>query len=380
MPNNFHREAERLAAEAEALTRQGDRSAAQHTYAAAAAQERQALALVPPEKPRSRTILAVSLASLLYKASRLEEAESLIYALLSDANLLPFGRVQLKELLQVVFDEQSLPKGYRYSKEELIVTLRGAQIGSGTAPLDLVLQKGADLKSYTVRAAEFRGNFPFRRRGAPPAAVSEALLARATQPVASSYRFAIRFVEPAQLDLLQPPRIKAEEVSDTIFSFFRLVTAGTQDSVERLRQLVPDDDYRKAMLKLARNVVPTETGLSEIEITRSRGTARGGAALERFALRRDSKFALNAAIEFERPKPKSKPRSYVGVLRALHLDKRWLEIQTKDGGVIHWTTPADVLDDVVGPMVNRLVRIRGHVDVKGGKDHFCLDDIELEGD
>jgi hypothetical protein len=61
----------------------------------------------------------------------------------------------------------------------------------------------------------------------------------------------------------------------------------------------------------------------------------------------------------------------------LHLDKRWLEIHLEGGGAQRCETPEDVLDDVVGPMVNKNVKIAGFWSRKRGNRRFFLDDIEL---
>ena len=48
-----------------------------------------------------------------------------------------------------------------------------------------------------------------------------------------------------------------------------------------------------------------------------------------------------------------------GILRAVHLDQDWLEVTIVDGGEKHvkiWET-GEVIDDVVGPMVNRRVTV-----------------------
>lgn len=64
-----------------------------------------------------------------------------------------------------------------------------------------------------------------------------------------------------------------------------------------------------------------------------------------------------------------------GILRAVHLDNKWLEISKPDGSHRRFITKDDVLDDVVGPMVNRPVLVRAHSSSKTGALH--LDDIEL---
>jgi hypothetical protein len=65
-----------------------------------------------------------------------------------------------------------------------------------------------------------------------------------------------------------------------------------------------------------------------------------------------------------------------GTLRALHLDKDWLEVATTDNPPQHLKIEeaGDVLDDVVGPMVNRLV----HVSVIRRGKRLVYQDIELE--
>lgn len=106
---------------------------------------------------RTWSILAVSHASLLYRARNFQDAELALYAYLAQRELQGFARRQLRELLDVVLDEQALPDGYEYSGDEIVFTLRGDDIGRGTAPLDLVLQKAADVKNVVARAAELQG-------------------------------------------------------------------------------------------------------------------------------------------------------------------------------------------------------------------------------
>jgi hypothetical protein len=65
-----------------------------------------------------------------------------------------------------------------------------------------------------------------------------------------------------------------------------------------------------------------------------------------------------------------------GTLRALHLDKDWLEIATTtdDAARIRVDSATEVLDDVIGPMVNRRVIVRA---VKQ-KHKYLYRDIELD--
>ena len=64
----------------------------------------------------------------------------------------------------------------------------------------------------------------------------------------------------------------------------------------------------------------------------------------------------------------------IGVLRAVHLDKDWLEVHSNDGATIHVERAGDPIDDIVGPMVNHRVLV--DVVVRGKKRLFR--DIQLD--
>jgi hypothetical protein len=87
--------------------------------------------------------------------------------------------------------------------------------------------------------------------------------------------------------------------------------------------------------------------------------------------------AINAAFRREsRPAETDVEReqSIRGVLRAIHLDHDWLDLAVEDTAV-HVIGVGEVVDDVIGPMVNRPVIVRATIDAKG-RYHFR--DIEPE--
>ncbi|HYW10689.1 MAG TPA: hypothetical protein VE871_02000 [Longimicrobium sp.] len=102
---NEHRQAEAYAAEASLLSQRGDVREAAELYRRAAVAERQALALVPRDQVRTWNVLAVSLASLLYKSEAFSEAERTMTSLLESEALLPWAREELSELLEAVTDK-----------------------------------------------------------------------------------------------------------------------------------------------------------------------------------------------------------------------------------------------------------------------------------
>lgn len=97
-----HQRAQELAAEAAEALRAGDTRRARELFSMAADSEARALRHVPAEKVRTTSILAVSLASLQFKAGRLDEAESICRDLLINRDLLPTARAQLLDILAAI--------------------------------------------------------------------------------------------------------------------------------------------------------------------------------------------------------------------------------------------------------------------------------------
>lgn len=110
-PNAEHEKSQELAAQAAIAMREGDRAKAQRLYAAAAKLEEEALIKLPDGVPRTKGILAVSLASLLYKAREYNRAEKWIMRAMLADDIFPPARLQLKELLEVVWDERAVDDG-----------------------------------------------------------------------------------------------------------------------------------------------------------------------------------------------------------------------------------------------------------------------------
>jgi hypothetical protein len=142
-----------------------------------------------------------------------------------------------------------------------------------------------------------------------------------------------------------------------------------------MEALVPDKQYREAFLNLSRNLAPTGRSFERLDI-RDAGTP----AVIVASFEVETRQGLNAAIRRSKPaKPESPTESTEairGTLRALHLDKDWLEVATIDNPPQHLKIEeaGDVLDDVVGPMVNRLMNVSV---IRRGKK-LVYQDIELE--
>jgi hypothetical protein len=131
------------------------------------------------------------------------------------------------------------------------------------------------------------------------------------------------------------------------------------DPEQELPRVVEDEAYREVFLKLSRNLAPTGKTFERLEV---RDVGAPSAPAVAFAP--DTRRELNMALrKYRPPRPLKASEESVeirGILRGVHLDKDWLEVQAREPnvGTIHIDKAGDVLDDVVGPMVNRPVIVR----------------------
>jgi hypothetical protein len=132
---------------------------------------------------------------------------------------------------------------------------------------------------------------------------------------------------------------------------------------------VPDETYRSTFLKLARNLSPTGKTFERIEL-------RVSGEVHPVALGVESRSNINHQLRKKAEltiKKEELPEELHGILRAVHLDKDWLEIIVNDAP-IHIDGLQDAVDDVIGPMVNRAVIVRV---IRVPQNKFKFIDIEL---
>lgn len=370
MINETHDQSQRLASEAAISLQRGCTEDAKSLYERAALLEEKALDALPSDKVRTRGILAVSLVSLYYKAAAYEKGEAFVHRFLSRGDLPGFANHQLRELLQTIWDERNLQLlGLHDTGEQIVVSLRGEEVGSGTAPVELVLNRIAGIQSLIYRIAEWRGRFPFRTKGLPPTRVQELCKLWVTQAQAGSYRFGIRLMEPSQYAFpFRDREFTASEISTSLLKVSQVIAT---EGPEAIKGFIPDKNYRQAMQKLMRNILPDGRKVREIEIVRIHGEP-----LEKVTLFKETKERISTSLEVDEP---SAPTQELlkGTLRGLHLDQKWLHVVTPEGEQLRCDIEREVLDDVVGPMVNQRVIVHGTSYLKR-KGKFKLVDIELD--
>jgi hypothetical protein len=184
-----------------------------------------------------------------------------------------------------------------------------------------------------------------------------------------SYRFAVRLEKAAQMTLFE----MTPEIEEVTRKFMQIIRTVIQEPPEDLSQAVPNPEYRSGFLKMSRNLAPTGKTFNrlEIESTYDSDTVP-------IILYPDSRESLTRIIrsEVDQTNEESQDSIITGVLRALNLERDWLEIKSDEGPSVRIFQAGEAIDDIVGPMVNRKVIVTVAYNLKNNR--YLYRDIQLE--
>lgn len=362
----FHAESERLAIDAQLASRARNSEDAQALYKRAAESELMALNQLDASKVRTRGITAVSAVALWFKACEYAAAEQLAYSMLADSHIPAFAREELRNLVQAIWIESSkLKAGVAFVPGQVMVSVKGGEVVTGGAPLDLIVDKVQTIQSMFYRTIEFLNGATHRRAGPPSKELQDSCRPWLFQAAPGSYQFSVAIQKPAQQDFF-----RQEVVPERIAQhFLEIVGASSAADMTELERLVPDESYRITFLKLARNLAPTGKTFDRIEL-RTSGESRP------VGLDVQARTNINQQIRRKSSQPdmaESVAEELRGTLRAVHLDLDWLDVVV-EGVSMHIIGLKDAVDDVIGPMVNRSVVVRV---VRESAKKLTFVDIEL---
>ena len=259
----FHKASEAAAIEAEQALREGNTSRAASLYAEAAEQEQRAFGVADTTKARTRGITAVSAVSLWYKAAAYERAEQLAYLVLAEPSVPEFARTDLRNLVQAIWTETSKKTAnVNFLPGQVFVAVKGGEVITGGAPLDLIVEKVQTIQAMFYRTIEFIKDMPLRVRGGPIREIQESCRPWLFQAAPGSYQFSVAIQEPKQLDFFRKdarPDLVARQ-------FLEILKASASDDQEQLETVVPKPEYRNVFLKLCRNLAPTGKTFDSLEV------------------------------------------------------------------------------------------------------------------
>jgi hypothetical protein len=151
---------------------------------------------------------------------------------------------------------------------------------------------------------------------------------------------------PKQSDMFKG-HINPKDITD---KFLDIMQATTADTIERLEDLVDREDYREAFVKLTRNLAPTGRSYERVRIYSYDNP-------KEVVLNTDARTYANEYIASTVSELASQERgSIIGVLRALDLDRDWIEVEV-EGRHQRVNGLEEAMDDIIGPLVNRQVKV-----------------------
>lgn len=265
--------------------------------------------------------------------------------------------------------------GVKFTDGEVLVSVKGGAVVTGGAPLDLIVGKAEAVGAFLYRTAEFLMMAPHRKHRAPSPDIQRMCRPWLFHAAPGSYQFAVRVQQPAyQIDLFPENAQRASRIKKVIPTFLEIIQATTDDPEDALPEIVADAEYRTTFLKLARNLAPSGKTFGQLEIKST--SARNGRPVVLLPGSREAiSYVLRKQTSPTDAIAEREGEPMRGILRALHLDRDWLEITTYGANgpkTIRIHGAGDEVDDVLGPMVNREVLV--HVFMKKrGKKYFLRD-------
>ncbi len=163
---------------------------------------------------------------------------------------------------------------------------------------------------------------------------------------------------------------------EVVGSFVEVAALALRGDYEGLCSLVEQEDYRRAFVRLMRNVVPDGTQVGEVEFRRTDDPKEKAVVFlpaHRESLRHMQKRCAPPTAQDE---PSDQVTQLVGILRAVDLDRNRLRVDAQ-GSRVEFSKADDILDDAVGPLLNKCVTVTGRWKPRGRNRLFLAVDIEL---
>jgi len=333
------------------------------------------------EHTRTISVYGLSAATLYYRAHNLDQAERVAHDLLAQYKLDHDYEEALRDLLSRIWNERDLERtGIEMTPGGLAVIFRKGRILQGIAPTDAVDVPLRSVLNLFRRLAAWCAQVPFTRRSLP--IFEEAFQTFASQPVRGSYRLDLYLARRKQAVLPLPGVTHPEPALKDVFSSFVSVVHSTAIAdYDGLSTTVPDDNYRYAIVNLIRNIVPDGKQVGEIELRCLEAPKEHAVVLRphhRPAVRR-----IARKIQQERyPSARNElqTETFRGRLRAVDLDNNKLRLELQESSDrMDFQKHEDILDDYLGPLLNKIVVITGRYKTRRKKT-FVATDIELVSD
>jgi hypothetical protein len=378
-----HDNAMTLFDQAEQALRAGNVHEARVLFSEAANFEIEASQQVPLHQSRTFSILSLGAATLLERSGRYDDLEQFASYTLSSERLTPSYRKLIRESLQRAWTQvEGIESGIQISETAVEVEMSGGQVGYGIAPLTTVADKMSTVMRLLTRWFEWVSGAPYRRYSRPPIDASPIVRARVAEPTPGSFRFKVLLAEPEQrlLPGLAEDQDAPPDVIEVVTRFYSLLNDlivdawGDHDYLIRVKETIPDNQYRRSILNLIRDIAPDGRTVGKIAFT-----TQSGSEISRVPLLPAVKTRIRSVFDLESGSGQSEELE--GIVRGLQLDQKWFDLVPEGSGPSRRCSydEGEIVDEKAREYLNRVVKVRGHsrTDRRTGRQEFWIFDIEL---
>ena len=374
---NAHDRAMDLAFLADRTRSQGEAEEATRLYEEALELEQQAIRdLKEPVEP-THSVLHRSAAWLALDCGHTRLAEKLAAAGLAEEPPDDIAEELRDVWEQATFQRHLGVRGVSLGDNEIQISLSGPGVGPGVTQWKTYRDRVDKSHTMLVRIAERQAQKPFRKTGAPTKEIQDHLNPYVSLPRAASYAVTLKLGQGAQIPL--SGILELPDITDVIDDFIGIVEVVNEGKNEDLAEMIPDDLYRRNAIELAKKIAPDGNQIRQVGFSVSRlGQIRsvGFTRTRKEVSTSASKIDPVDLDKVDVPGPE-KPFEVRGTLlfaTAIDRDGNSIKIVDEHGNSHEFTVPPEMMDDIVRPMWNSSVLVRG---ARRGRD-LILQDIESD--
>ena len=273
---------------------------------------------------------------------------------------------ELRDLLEHANLHQYLePQGIVLGTAEVQLTLTGHAVANGIALMSDVVSRMNNFQSLVYRIAQRMLEKPYQ--GRIPNDIRNRYRAFAAPPRSGSFAISLRIGEPSpQLSL--PGFFSSEEI---IHEFMDLMELANSVKIDEIQERIPNSEYQRNFLGLAKTLAPDGDRIRQV------GFVVGGEATRTLSVTTPaSRFPL--PDNGERNQPGVSVREVSGTLRyadagAGASNRNRIKLINDNGPTHAINVPAGMMDDIVRPLWNSFVTVRGSM--SGRQKIFRLQEI-----
>ena len=259
---------------------------------------------------------------------------------------------ELREVLEAAnFHRHLAPLGIELQEGEVQLSLAGGLVSQGFTLLQDLMIRANSFQAAIFRIVQRMKDLPYRDR--VPQDIRGSYRVFASAPRAGSFAISFRLGQPAFQATL-PSFLGASEV---ITEFIDLMDIASSDSgASRILQRIPDSAYQRNFLGLARNLAPDGNRVSQVGFVVTQATGP-----KMLSVTRPSN--LFPTSEPEEQMPAGSIFNVSGVLRyadAGSNNRNRIRLVNPNGVNHDVEVPPGMMDDIVRPMWNSYVTVRGY--------------------